>query len=202
MRGPPPRLTATDGAADPGRPAATAKTTTGSASSPAHSGPRRSSRSGCLACATLTASRQRITARRAFSLTYSITQRDAVGRFPSMLGEEAEDMAGCAAGAAVGAGNEYDARCWHPAARVHDRGPTPQSAIPRAGSARRRTGIEPAGDAARRPPVLKTGGATRHPDASGADVTRAQAARAIRVAGHAGPGWPRACSGRALFLTA
>jgi hypothetical protein len=52
-----------------------------------------------------------------------------------MLGGEAEGMAGCAAGAAVGAGNEYDARCWHPAA---------QSAIPRAGSARRRTGIEPA----------------------------------------------------------
>ena len=49
---------------------------------------------------------------------------------------------------------------------------------------RRRTGIEPADDATRRPPVLKTGGATRHPDASGADVTRAWAAPAIRPAAH------------------
>ena len=59
MHGPPPRLTATDGATDPGRPAATAKTTTGSASSPAHSGSRRLPRSGCLAGATFTARRQR-----------------------------------------------------------------------------------------------------------------------------------------------
>src|SRR6266566_4987459 len=36
--------------------------------------------------------------------------------------------------------------------------PTPQAAILRAGSARRRTGIEPADGAARRPPVLKTRG--------------------------------------------
>ena len=47
-------------------------------------------------------------------------------------------------------------------------------------SKRRRTGIEPACDAERRTPVLKTGGATRHPDASGADVTRARPAPAIR----------------------
>ena len=59
MHGPPPRLTATDGATDSGRPAATAKTTTGSASSPAHSGSRRLPRSGCLAGATFTARRQR-----------------------------------------------------------------------------------------------------------------------------------------------
>ena len=118
-----------------------------------------------------------------------------------MLGEEAEDMAGCAAGAAVGAGNDYDARSWHPAARVHDRGPASQSAIRRAGSTRRRTGIEPAGGAARRPPVLKTGGATRHPDASGAEVTRAQAARAIRVAGARRAGVIKGVFGRALFLT-
>ena len=44
---------------------------------------------------------------------------------------------------------------------------------------RRRTGIEPANDAMRRSSVLKTGGATRHPDASGADVTCAEAVRAI-----------------------
>src|SRR5215471_14704481 len=56
---------------------------------------------------------------------------------------------------------------------------------------RRRTGIEPADDAKRRPPVLKTGGATRHPDASGADVTRAQAPPAIRARGTPLPRWPR-----------
>ena len=59
MHGPPPRLTATEGVTDPGRPTATAKTTTGSASSPAHSGSRRLPRSGCLAGATFTARRQR-----------------------------------------------------------------------------------------------------------------------------------------------
>ncbi len=55
----------------------------------------------------------------------------------------------------------------------------------RAGCMRRRTGIEPASRAVRGSPVLKTGGATRHPDASGADVTRAWAAPAIRPAEHA-----------------
>src|ERR1700758_4973761 len=65
---------------------------------------------------------------------------------------------------------------------------------------RRRTGIEPACDAERRTPVLKTGGATRHPDASGAKVTRARAASAIRTSAcrvqprAAGPGHPRAAS--------
>ncbi len=78
---------------------------------------------------------------------------------------------------------EHDVSSRHVTARVHSRDPTPPRPLarPRAESVqqRRRTGIEPADDAVRRPPVLKTGGATRHPDASGADVTCAQAARAI-----------------------
>ena len=66
MHGPPPRLTATESAVAAGRPAATANTTTGFAPSPAHSGSRGQSRSGCLACATLTArSRRRSAATRA-----------------------------------------------------------------------------------------------------------------------------------------
>jgi selenide, water dikinase len=47
---------------------------------------------------------------------------------------------------------------------------------------------------------LKTGGATRHPDASGADVTRAQAARAIRVAGARRAGVIKGVAGRGTIF--
>jgi len=102
------------------------------------------------------------------------------------------------------------ARCRDPGARVHARlASTP--ALVRAGS---RLSESDAGRGAGPghascspgPPRLSrnragsaaTGTeATRHPDASGAGVTRAQAA-----SGHAGPGRPRACPGGGLFLTA